>query len=185
MESSWTNFKDDIGSGGLLGDGMIEENKENDYANKKNSSSIYGSVNVSLVCSSLLGQITNQQQQTVWTKASNAIAGITSAAANDSFDGDKIKLDVYENAVQKLAAENKQLRKRVKKLTELARSKEEQLIEAFNEAVEDKRKNEEKSKQEHKFDLHFIFFFKYNLNNLTFNMVLFFLCFALRNIVFQ
>jgi hypothetical protein len=170
MESSWTNFEklETISSssgGGLLSDATIDENKENDYASKKNSSSIYGSVNVSLVCSSLLGQITNQQQQqqqqqiswstktsTVTTSGGVNVAA-AAAGANDSFDGDKIKLDVYENAVQKLAAENKQLRKRVKKLTELARSKEEQLIEAFNEAVEDKRKNEEKSKQEHKFDI--------------------------------
>jgi hypothetical protein len=69
---------------------------------------------------------------------------------NDSFDCDKIKLDVYEKSIQKLANENKSLRKRVKKLTELARTKEEQLIEAFNQACEEKCKSEEKNQIEHK-----------------------------------
>ena len=73
-----------------------------------------------------------------------------SGSGNDSFDCDKIKWDVYEKSIQKLATENKSLRKRVKKLTELARTKEEQLIEAFNQAYEDKRKNEEKNQIEHK-----------------------------------
>ena len=71
-------------------------------------------------------------------------------SVNDSFDGEKIKMDVYEKSIQKLAAENKSLRKRVKKLTELARAKEEQLIEAFNEACDGKRKIEEKNQLEHK-----------------------------------
>jgi len=71
-------------------------------------------------------------------------------AGNDSFDCDKIKLDVYEKSIQKLANENKSLRKRVKKLTELARTKEEQLIEAFNQACEEKCKSEEKNQIEHK-----------------------------------
>jgi hypothetical protein len=74
----------------------------------------------------------------------------TSNQNNESFDADRLKLDVYEKDILKLANENKALRKRVKKLTELARSKEEQLIEAFNEAYESKRKNEERNQLEHK-----------------------------------
>lgn len=74
----------------------------------------------------------------------------TSNQNNESFDADRLKLDVYEKDIMKLANENKALRKRVKKLTELARSKEEQLIEAFNEAYESKRKNEERNQLEHK-----------------------------------
>ncbi len=66
-----------------------------------------------------------------------------------SFDLDKVKYDAYEKSIQKLANENKALRKRVKNLTELARSKEDQLLNAFNDACEDKRKNEEISQQEH------------------------------------
>jgi len=73
----------------------------------------------------------------------------TSNQNNESFDADRLKLDVYEKDILKLANENKALRKRVKKLTELARSKEEQLIEAFNEAYESKRKNEERNQLEH------------------------------------
>ena len=71
-------------------------------------------------------------------------------AGNDSFDCDKVKLDVYEKSIQKLANENKSLRKRVKKLTDLARAKEEQLLEAFNQACDDKFKTEEKNQMEHK-----------------------------------
>lgn len=78
----------------------------------------------------------------------------SSATINDSFDTDninsKINLDVYEKSLEKLAQENKLLRRRVTKLTELARAKEQQLIEAFNQAVENKRKNEEISQIEHK-----------------------------------
>jgi hypothetical protein len=74
----------------------------------------------------------------------------TSNQNNESFDADRLKLDVYEKDILKLANENKALRKRVKNLTELARSKEEQLIEAFNEAYESKRKNEERNQLEHK-----------------------------------
>jgi len=75
----------------------------------------------------------------------------TSNQNNESFDADRLKLDVYEKDIMKLANENKALRKRVKKLTELARSKEEQLIEAFNEAYESKRKNDERNQLEHKY----------------------------------
>ena len=80
----------------------------------------------------------------------------TNNAGNDSFDCDKIKLDVYEKSIQKLANENKSLRKRVKKLTELARTKEEQLIEAFNQACEEKCKSEEKNQLEHKYSIFYI-----------------------------
>lgn len=71
------------------------------------------------------------------------------ANINDSFDCDqsKIKLDVYDKYVQKITNENKLLKKRVKKFADLVRSKEEQLIEAFSEACESKRKNEEKNQK--------------------------------------
>jgi hypothetical protein len=61
-----------------------------------------------------------------------------------------VNLDVYEKSLDKLAQENKILRRRVAKLTELARTKEQQLIDAFNQACELKRKNEEMSQIEHK-----------------------------------
>jgi hypothetical protein len=74
------------------------------------------------------------------------------ANINESFDCDSkvVKLDAYEKSIQTLANENKLLKKRVKKLAELARSKEEQLLEAFNEACESKLKSQEKSQLEHK-----------------------------------
>lgn len=62
---------------------------------------------------------------------------------NESFDCDKIKLDVYEKSINKLASENKALRKRVKNLTELARAKEQEIIESLNKACEEKAKVEE------------------------------------------
>jgi hypothetical protein len=82
----------------------------------------------------------------------NNAANVTSTSLNmnDSFDQDKLKFDVYEKQIQKLAYENQQLRKRVKNLKELARSKEEQLIENFQTACEDKVKNEEKNQIEYK-----------------------------------
>ncbi|CAF0710620.1 unnamed protein product [Brachionus calyciflorus] len=79
----------------------------------------------------------------------NSSFNLNSSAINDSFDCDKIKLDVYEKSIQKLANENKQLRKRVKNLTEVVRRKEEELLDAFNEACEAKSKHEEKNKLEH------------------------------------
>lgn len=76
------------------------------------------------------------------------------ANINDSFDTEsihnRVNLDVYEKSLDKLAQENKILRRRVAKLTELARTKEQQLIDAFNQACELKRKNEEMSQIEHK-----------------------------------
>ena len=69
---------------------------------------------------------------------------------NESFDFDsKAKYDAYEKQIKKLHMENKSLRKRVQNLTELARNKEEQLLNAFSEACEDKRKNEEINQIEH------------------------------------
>jgi hypothetical protein len=69
---------------------------------------------------------------------------------SDSIDHDQLKFDVYEKQIQKLAYENQQLRKRVKNLKELARTKEEQLIENFQSACEDKVKSEEKTQIEYK-----------------------------------
>lgn len=73
---------------------------------------------------------------------------------NDSFEteniNNQVNLDVYEKSLEKLANENKILRRRVVKLTDLARTKEQQLIESFNQACELKRKYEEINQIEHK-----------------------------------
>lgn len=76
---------------------------------------------------------------------------------NDSFDTEninRVSLDAYEKSLEKLAYENKLLRRRVAKLTDSARTKEQQLIEAFNQACELKRKNEEINQIEHKLDFY-------------------------------
>jgi hypothetical protein len=86
----------------------------------------------------------------ILTQLNTNIQNATLNTINDSFECDKIKLDVYEQSIQKLADENKALRKRIKKITELARQKEEQLIDAYNEACEDKNKFEEKNQIQHK-----------------------------------
>ena len=128
------------------------DNKEN-VSNHKQSNSNYiscSSSNVSFTNGVLtLSNSTYTATATLPKDANTANNGCGAVGANDSFDNDKIKLDVYEKSIQKLAMENKSLKKRVQKLTELARSKEEQLLEAFNEAVEDKRRQEEKYKEEH------------------------------------
>ena len=80
---------------------------------------------------------------------SSSPAPAGSSSSNESFDTDKCRFDVYEKSIQKLSDENKSLRKRVTKLTELARAKEEQLLAAFAEACDDKRRNEERAKLEH------------------------------------
>lgn len=74
---------------------------------------------------------------------------LNSPSINDSFDSDKFRLDVYEKSIQKLANENKQLRKRVKNLTEIARRKEEELLIALNEECETKIKDEEEKNMQH------------------------------------
>jgi molecular chaperone DnaK (HSP70) len=69
---------------------------------------------------------------------------------NDSFEStSQIKLDGYKESITKLSNDNNALRKRVKKLTELVRTKEEQLMEAFSEAIDEKNKLEEKSREEY------------------------------------
>lgn len=134
MDSSWLIYNQT----------SQKENKENFLCNTSITATTTTLNNISLNSFGILNTLnSNLNANSSFTNASGA------ANINDSFDCDKIKLDVYEKSIQKLANENKLLRKRVKKLTELARSKEEQLLDAFNEACEDKRKNEEKSQIEH------------------------------------
>lgn len=103
--------------------------------------------NLSLNSYNILASIGNHQ-----TPGSYGGGVDTSMNLNESFsfDGDKLQLDIYQKSIQKLAYENQQLRKRVKHLKDLARSKEEQLIETFNQACEDKMKKEEKTQIEYK-----------------------------------
>ena len=75
---------------------------------------------------------------------------INMLSVNDSFDAERTKMDVYEKSIQKLSADNKSLLKRVKKLTDLARVKEEQLMEALNQVYDAKQKLEEKNQIEHR-----------------------------------
>ena len=86
------------------------------------------------------------------------------ANINDSFDTEninsRVSLDVYEKSLEKLAQENKLLRRRVAKLTDLTRTKEQQLIEAFNQACDLKRKNEEINQIEHKYYIILVFYLK-------------------------
>ncbi|RNA41050.1 serine threonine- kinase MRCK alpha isoform X3 [Brachionus plicatilis] len=74
---------------------------------------------------------------------------LNSPSINDSFDSDKFRFDVYEKSIQKLANENKQLRKRVKNLTEIARRKEEELLNALSEDCETKLKDEVEKNIQH------------------------------------
>ena len=127
----------------------------NSTIQSSNHSSQPSNPNISLTSYGILATINSNSASAnnkINTSSDSAqlLDGVLLKNGNDSFDCDKVKLDVYEKSIQKLANENKSLRKRVKKLTELARTKEEQLIEAFNQAYEDKRKNEEKNQLEHK-----------------------------------
>jgi hypothetical protein len=132
------------------------ENKEN-AATTTTTSVSYGSAKITLSSGSnhrdSLNNLSLNSYGILATLNGNSTAANmtnTSLNMNDSFDQDKLKFDVYEKQIQKLAYENQQLRKRVKNLKELARSKEEQLIENFQSACEDKVKNEEKNQIEYK-----------------------------------
>lgn len=156
MDASWILSKFDFRS-----QSSTTTNKENISINGENSSFCLSNTNNSLQPSNpnisfssygILAAIHTNGTASANTSQviDPALLKNSNNGANDSFDCDKIKLDVYEKSIQKLANENKSLRKRVKKLTELARTKEEQLIEAFNQACEEKCKNEEKNQLEHK-----------------------------------
>ena len=68
---------------------------------------------------------------------------------NESFDCEKIKLDAYEKSVAKLENENKSLRKRVKKLTEVARANEQEILDSIGSFTLEKQKLEEKNQKEY------------------------------------
>ena len=115
-----------------------ENNKENAQATGK----YLANVSISSLGADILSE----------TQLNMSNNGLLSSASffnpNESFDCDKIKLDAYEKSVTKLENENKQLRKRVKKLTELAREKEQEIIEPLNTFTEEKQKLEQKNQQE-------------------------------------
>jgi hypothetical protein len=115
-----------------------ENNKENAQATGK----YLANVSISSLGAGILSE----------TQLNMSNNGLLSSASffnpNESFDCDKIKLDAYEKSVTKLENENKQLRKRVKKLTELAREKEQEIIESLNTFTEEKQKLEQKNQQE-------------------------------------
>lgn len=76
---------------------------------------------------------------------------------NDSFETENLKLEsdgnqleFYENQFNKLTNDNISLRKRNKNLTDLARLKEEQLIEALAEAKRIKEDNENRNHQKYR-----------------------------------
>lgn len=69
---------------------------------------------------------------------------------NESYD---CNLDAYEKSLSKLSNENKVLRKRVKNLTDLARAKQQEIIELVNKACDDRQKSEDKNQQEHESQL--------------------------------
>ena len=116
-----------------------ENNKENAQATGK----YLANVSISSLGSGILSETQLND---------DLLSGLLSSASffnpNESFDCDKIKLDAYEKSVTKLENENKQLRKRVKKLTELAREKEQEIIESLNTFTEEKQKLEQKNQQE-------------------------------------
>ena len=141
MDSSWIISTENI------------ENKEN--ATTTTSSVYRGGVsmhksspshnNLSFNTYGILTSVTN-------TNAANNTT-FSSFNGNDSFDNEKMfsmKLDVYEKQIQKLVSENQSLRKRVKNLKDLARSKEEQLMEHCSVVVETREKNIEKTQLEYK-----------------------------------
>ncbi len=77
--------------------------------------------------------------------------------ANESFDAELIPMetyqqqfDSYEKQIKKLALDNVALRKRNKNLTDLARLKEEQLIESLDQQKKKAEENKAKSKQNFK-----------------------------------
>ena len=72
----------------------------------------------------------------------------TALLSSASFFNPNEPFDLYGKSVTKLENGNKLLRKRVKKLTELAREKEQEIIESLNEFTEEKQKLELKNQKE-------------------------------------
>lgn len=124
-------------------DSNNKENKENLLLDTTNLANVsISSLGAGILCET--NQILNLSTNAALA-ASNGLFN-----PNESFDNERCKLDVYEQSINRLVNENKALRKRVKNLTELARAKEQEMIESLNKACEENAQLEEKTQKEHK-----------------------------------